>query len=81
MQQSTAMNYLQKNIRVLLAAREMTQNDLAERCGIAPGNLSVIIHGKQRVTIQRAERIAAAFGISLSELLDENLEKIVAVPA
>lgn len=76
---SFAMNCLKRNIRALLAARGMMQKELADLCGIAPSNLNRILNGNEKVTIERAERIAKAFGISLSELLHENLDKMVAV--
>lgn len=79
MQKSSAMNCLRKNIKALLAARGMSQKDLSEASGIATSNLSRLLNGSEKVTLERAERIAIAFGISLSELLHENLEKMVAV--
>ena len=81
MTESRAMNFLQKNIAILLTARGMTQKQLADRAGMAPSNLNRIMHGSEKVTIQRAERIAEAFGVTLSDLLDENLQNLVAVPA
>lgn len=76
-----AMHCLQKNIRLLLRARGMTQRQLADACDIAAPNLNRILNGGERVTIDRADRIARAFGISLSDLLDENLEKMLALTA
>lgn len=78
MRKSDAMECLRRNIKALLRARGMSQKDLAERCGIATSNLSRLLNGGEKVTLERAERIAVAFEISLSELLQENLEKMVA---
>lgn len=78
MRQSDAMQSLRDNIRSVLAERGMLQKELAERCGIAASNLNRILNGKEKVTIQRAEKIAKALGVTLSELLQENPDKISA---
>lgn len=78
MQKSTAMNHLQKNVRRLLEERGMSQGDLATSAKISRPNLNRILQGKERVTIERAERIAKALRVSLPELLSENLDFAVA---
>jgi transcriptional regulator with XRE-family HTH domain len=78
MRQSRAMNYLQSNIRRLLAERGLSQGDLATAAKISRPNLNRILQGKEKVTIERAERIAKALKISLPELLSENLQLSVA---
>ncbi len=79
MQESSAMVFLQRNIRLLLEARGMTQGQLAEAAGIPRPGLNRILHGTEGVTVERADRIAKAFGITLSDLLDENLQKLLTV--
>ena len=81
MTQSSAMTLLQRNIRLLLEAREMSYREFTARSGIAPASLSRIIHGRENVTIDRAEKIAEALGVSLSDLLNENLDKILMITA
>lgn len=44
----------------------MTPSAAAELAGIDPGNFSRILNGKERVTLDRAERIANALGATLS---------------
>lgn len=72
------MNHLQNNVRKLLADRGLSQGELATAAKISRPNLNRILQGKEKVTIERAERIAKALKISLPELLSENLEMSVA---
>lgn len=81
MAQSDAMRQLQKNLALLLRSRSMTQRDLAERTSIRQANISRILSGKENVTLDRAERLAKAFDLSLPEMLSDNLEKILRIPA
>jgi transcriptional regulator with XRE-family HTH domain len=67
----TAMSTFIENVRNTLAARGLTIQDLANLTGIARPNLSKILSSKENVTLDRAERIANALGISLSDLLRE----------
>jgi transcriptional regulator with XRE-family HTH domain len=69
MTQSHPMDHFRDNIRCVLEARDMTMSELAERCGIDRSNLSKILHGKERVTLDRAGVIADALGIGLHELI------------
>ena len=79
MQECEAMETLAKNIGILLQDRGWTQSELAARTDIARPNISRIISGKEQLSIARAERIAKAFNLSLAELLNENLENLLAV--
>lgn len=69
MQKSDPMQHFCKNIRLVLAARDMTMSELARKCGLDPSNLSKILLGKERVTLDRAAIIADALGIGLHELI------------
>lgn len=60
------------NVWFALEQAEMTVQDLANACGIARPNLSKILHGKEGISIERAERIADALSVELSTLLKPN---------
>ena len=75
MTQSVAMNCFARNVRHLLQQNGITQVELAERAGIHGPNVNRILMGKEGITIERAERIASALGVKLSELVSENLPK------
>lgn len=77
MQESSAMETIVRNIKVLLKSREWTQGRLADACGIPQPNMSRILNGQERLSVDRAERIAVAFNLSLSDLLNENLENLL----
>jgi transcriptional regulator with XRE-family HTH domain len=57
------------NVRNCLSERGWTIADLASRMGIERPNLSRILNGREGVTIERAERVAAALEVELSKLL------------
>lgn len=75
MTQSVAMNCFARNVRHLLSETGMTQVELAELAGIHHPNVNRILNGKEGITIERAERIASALGVKLSELVSEKLPK------
>lgn len=81
MQQFDVMKQFRHNLLILMRARGMSQRELADATGIGKPGVCRILAGKEQVTLQRAQRIADAFDLTLPELLSENLEKILAVPA
>jgi len=66
MSESTLMTEFCEQIKAFIKSHGMTMKDAAEAVGIDPGNLSRILSGKERVTLDRAERIATALGATLS---------------
>jgi DNA-binding Xre family transcriptional regulator len=80
MAKSHPMDDFCKNIRTVLAARDMTMTELAHRCGIDKSNLSKILLGKERVTLDRAAVIADALEIGLHDLISPKF-KILAQSA
>ncbi len=50
-------------IRMLRELKEWTQNDLAERSGISPTNISLLENDRVDIGKKRAESLARAFGI------------------
>lgn len=69
------MNRLAANVRSLLRTRGMSQRELAELAGMYEANVNRILQGKEGVTIERAERLAIALGVSLSDLVSDALPK------
>ncbi len=69
-QEKTAMDVFSENVKKAMASAGVTQSALSERSGISRPNISRILNGKERVTIDRAERIAKALGKKLSKLLE-----------
>jgi plasmid maintenance system antidote protein VapI len=60
------MNDFCEQLRQLIDATGLTVSKAAESVGIDPGNLSRILNGKERVTLDRAEKLASLFGGTIS---------------
>lgn len=71
MSNSEIMKTFSSNLQRLIAEREITVQDLADRCGILRPNLSRIVNGRQNVTLETAGKIADALGVELVDLLSE----------
>ena len=63
-------NQARENIKRLMEEQGLTQPKLSEKAGIAFGTLSRILRGKQDLTIQTAEKIADALGLSVYDLTE-----------
>lgn len=74
MRKRDAMSTFTDNIRACLEAYGWTARNLCEASGIHEVNMSRILNGKENLSLKRAEAIAEALGISLSDLLSENFE-------
>ena len=61
-------------IRLLRTARRWSQELLAQRSGLTRNAVSAIERADCDVTVVRAARLAAAFGMSLPELVDPSAE-------
>ena len=61
-----------RRIRLLRVAAGLTQGILAERAGVTRNWLSAIERATQRADLARVNRLALAFGITLTELLDDD---------
>lgn len=66
----SAMELFIQNLTIALDAKGITWRQLAELSGVNESNLSKIRHGKEGLSLGRAESIAAAAGLSLHQLLD-----------
>lgn len=55
-------------LRVILAEQRIRQRELAERAGITPTTLSLIVAQKTTPTLPVARKIAKALGKSIEEI-------------
>jgi transcriptional regulator with XRE-family HTH domain len=70
------LSALGKRIQKLRQKVGVTQEQLAERAGISPKNLSEIENGRGNPTLTSLEGLAAALGIALTELFDFEHESL-----
>jgi transcriptional regulator with XRE-family HTH domain len=61
---------LGKRVRLLRLTRELTQEQVADAAGMSRSFFSLIEHGCRGVDVVRLLRLAAEFGVPLTELLD-----------
>ncbi|OQY23465.1 MAG: hypothetical protein B6I34_04635 [Anaerolineaceae bacterium 4572_32.1] len=54
-------------------AADLTQKELAEKANCSPGHLSQYERGKRSIPLPELETLAGILGLSLSELMDEDL--------
>lgn len=57
------------NLREAIRFRGTTIGELAKTAGVGRASLYRVLAGDERVTIDRAEKIAAALGMGLTDLL------------
>lgn len=62
------------NVRQELAKQHVTVSELSRRVGCAQPTMSAVLNGRENVTLDRAERIAKALSLPLTELLVETLQ-------
>lgn len=58
-------------VRVLLAARGMTQSDLADQLGLHKTQVGQSLHGKRRWTIEDLEAMAEVFDVPVSRFFED----------
>jgi len=77
MSKFTAMTVLTHNIRRLMAAKGMRQQDLAEATGIHRPNISrLLTNPDANPQLSMIESIATALGVTVSDLFEEISEKV-----
>jgi len=69
-------NQARENIKRLMEEQGLSQPKLSEKAGIAFGTLSRILRGKQDLTIQTAEKIAYALGLSVYDLTETDYSPV-----
>lgn len=62
-------NALGERVRLLRSNRGWTQRQLEQRSGLERAFLSRLENGRTDLTLSSLEKIAAAFGLAVSELL------------
>jgi transcriptional regulator with XRE-family HTH domain len=65
----TPTEIVRANIRREMSARKWTQSDLADRAGMPQPRISEVLIGTYEPSLSKLEKIANAFGITLSALL------------
>ena len=68
----TAMKRFIDNVKTIMESRGLTVQEVADSCGMRRPNLSVILNGREGVTLDRAERIAEALDVDLSDLISKH---------
>ena len=64
-------------IKYLRTIKKWSQEDLALEAGINKNYLSDLERGSRNPTVKVVEKIAKAFGITISELLSEQMNKTI----
>lgn len=77
MSKFAAMTVLTHNIRRLMAAKGMRQQDLADATGIHRPNISrLLTNPDANPQLSMIESIATALGVTVSDLFEEISEKV-----
>lgn len=71
--QSSTLNYLANNLRVLRQRLDMSQQDLADRVGLNRGNIASYEAGSAEPKICNLLRISKFFSISIADLTEQDL--------
>lgn len=64
---------IRDNVKAFCKLRSITQKELAEKIGMKENTFNVAL-GKSTFNIPTLEKISTVFGITVSELLAENIE-------
>lgn len=71
-----AMFMFRKSVRQVMDQQDLTITELAERVGTSRSGMSCILSGKDGVTIERADRIAKALDVKLSDLISGKIPQL-----
>jgi transcriptional regulator with XRE-family HTH domain len=72
-------NIARNNIKIYRKMRKMTQKELADALEVTHSSVSAWEIGKNSIDLERLNEICRVLGISLAELLSENLSTETAV--
>ncbi|AMO87254.1 anaerobic benzoate catabolism transcriptional regulator [Solibacillus isronensis B3W22] len=62
------VNIVGANIRELRKQKKMTQEDLAEKCGLQTSYLAGVERGERNITLQTVEKIASGLNVNAKKL-------------
>jgi transcriptional regulator with XRE-family HTH domain len=71
---------LGENVRRALAEKNLDRAQLAQRWGVGRSAVHQLVHGEANPRLSTLERIAASFGMSVSELLREQSGPLTPIP-
>ena len=63
-------------MRRIRHAKELTQENVAERAELHPNYISSVERGERNISIRNIERIALALGVTMAELVTEPGEAV-----
>jgi transcriptional regulator with XRE-family HTH domain len=69
MPRQSSANSVAKNLKRLRLQRNWSQEDCAEKCGLHRTYIGAVERGERNITLATLDGIAAAFGVSVQELL------------
>lgn len=70
---STTINTIGKTIKQLRSKRELTLEEVAEKCGCTPGFLSLLERSKAAPSVTTLYAIAEALGVKVTDFLPEGI--------
>lgn len=71
------MNKIYANIKAIRLAKGLKQEDVAEKLGLAPSNYGRVERGLTEISVERLEKIAEIFEMSVSSVLNYDKENTV----
>jgi len=79
METSEVQKNITRNVRILLATRDMKQGQLAERIGWPTSKTTKTFNGARKWTVEDLHEVAKVFGITAGTLLGSTAEVVAAV--
>lgn len=71
---SARLNF-SKNLKKFRLEKGLSQEDLADECGLHRTYVSSVERGERNITVDNMEKLAIALGVDLRELIRPNDEK------
>lgn len=71
---SARLNF-SKNLKKFRLEKGLSQEDLADECGLHRTYVSSVERGERNITVDNMEKLAIALGVDLRELISPNDEK------
>jgi transcriptional regulator with XRE-family HTH domain len=68
---SARLNF-SKNLKKLRLEKGLSQEDLADECGLHRTYVSSVERGERNITVDNMEKLAIALGVDLKELIGSN---------